>query len=57
MISDQIKNVKMQMNYYFGDYNYDKDWHMNRIKDIDGYIDLDEILSWPQMKNEFRATK
>lgn len=44
--SDHIKNIKMQLEYYFGDYNYPKDGFLRRNLDEDGYAPISLILGF-----------
>ena len=47
-----LVDIKTQIEFYFSDYNYPTDYHMNTTlanKD-DGYIYIDDILAFSRMK-------
>jgi hypothetical protein len=50
-LDEYIVQVKMQLEWYFGDANYDKDEYLHEILDVDGYVDISTILDFNIMKN------
>ena len=48
-LSESVRAVKQQVDYYFSDYNYEKDEHLRSKCDADGWIEISEILFWYRM--------
>lgn len=47
----------MQLEYYFGDYNYPHDTYLQyEAADEEGFVFIDLILGFYKMKYEWRAT-
>ena len=55
LLDEKIANVRMQMDFYFGDCNYPNDSHLHRILNEEGYAPIESILTWNRMRH-WRAT-
>jgi hypothetical protein len=49
MIDEHLAMVKMQLEYYFGDVNYERDEYLHGKLDSEGYIEIEELLKWYRM--------
>jgi hypothetical protein len=45
------KFIQRQVEYYFGDFNYEKDNYIKSIEDKNGFIDINKIINFNKIKN------